>query len=128
MSLLGTNQDLYKEAVDGGRVTEDLSMKVAYSDIFISPWCCDSSHEDRYEALVKAVHLLKDGKVQAGDAREGMNRGWGSSWRRRIEARRSRPSRKRLCLAPSRLGPLRGGGRGRFRPAPPPRKTEAFLF
>ena len=59
MSLLGTNQDLYKEAVDGGRVTEDLNMKVAYSDIFISPWCCDSSHEDRYEALVKEMSMLE---------------------------------------------------------------------
>merc|ERR1712025_12681 len=45
--LLGTGQDLYREALDSGRVTEDLNMKVSYSDIFVSPWCCDSSHEPR---------------------------------------------------------------------------------
>ena len=30
-----------------------------YSDIFISPWCCDSSHEDRYEALVHQMRELE---------------------------------------------------------------------
>ena len=59
MSLLGTNHDLYKEAADAGRLTEDLNMKVDYSDIFISPWCCDSSHEDRYEALVQQMCELE---------------------------------------------------------------------
>ena len=28
MGLLGTNHDLYKEAADAGRLTEDLNMKV----------------------------------------------------------------------------------------------------
>ena len=28
MGLLGTNHNLYKEAVDAGRLTEDLNMKV----------------------------------------------------------------------------------------------------
>ena len=28
MSLLGTGQDLYREALDSGRITEDLNMKV----------------------------------------------------------------------------------------------------
>ena len=28
IGLLGTNQDLYKEAADAGRLTEDLNMKV----------------------------------------------------------------------------------------------------
>ena len=59
MGLLGTNHDLYKEAANAGRLTEDLNMKVDYSDIFISPWCCDSSHEDRYEALVQQVCELE---------------------------------------------------------------------
>jgi len=59
MGLLGTNHNLYKEAVDAGRLTEDLNMKVDYSDIFISPWCCDSSHEDRYEALVQQMKELE---------------------------------------------------------------------
>ena len=59
MGLLGTNHDLYKEAADAGRLTEDLNMKVDYSDIFISPWCCDSSHEDRYEALVQQMCELE---------------------------------------------------------------------
>lgn len=59
IGLLGTNQDLYKEAADAGRLTEDLNMKVDYSDIFISPWCCDSSHEDRYEALVRQMCELE---------------------------------------------------------------------
>ena len=56
MGLLGTNHDLYKEAADAGRLTEDLNMKVDYSDIFISPWCCDSSHEDRYEKLISKIY------------------------------------------------------------------------
>ena len=34
-------------------------MKVDYSDIFISPWCCDSSHEDRYESLVQQMRELE---------------------------------------------------------------------
>ena len=34
-------------------------LKVDYSDIFISPWCCDSSHEDRYEALVQQMRELE---------------------------------------------------------------------
>ena len=59
MSLLGTGEDLYKQAVDEGRVTEDLNLRVSYSDIFISPWCCDSSHEDRYEALIGEMHQLE---------------------------------------------------------------------
>ena len=57
MFLLGTGTDLYQEALDTGRLTEDLNMKVGYSDIFISPWCCDSSHEDRYEKLIGRILL-----------------------------------------------------------------------
>jgi len=59
MGLLGTGQDLYREALDSGRVTEDLNMKVSYSDIFVSPWCCDSSHEDRYETLIGEMFQLE---------------------------------------------------------------------
>lgn len=33
IGLLGTNQDLYKEAADAGRLTEDLNMKVDNHDI-----------------------------------------------------------------------------------------------
>ena len=58
MFLLGTGTDLYQEALDSGRLTEDLNMKVGYSDIFISPWCCDSSHEDRYEKLISKIYTL----------------------------------------------------------------------
>ena len=67
MFLLGTSGDLYQEAVDNGRLTEDLNMKVGYSDIFISPWCCDSSHEDRYEKLI--------GKRTSNTVRSGLG-GW----------------------------------------------------
>jgi len=59
MGLLSTGQDLYGETVDKGRVTDELQMKVNYSDIFISPWCCDSSFEDRYEVLIKEMFLLE---------------------------------------------------------------------
>jgi len=59
MFLLGTGTDLYQEALDTGRLTEDLNMKVGYSDIFISPWCCDSSHEDRYEKLIGDMSKLE---------------------------------------------------------------------
>ena len=58
MFLLGTGTDLYQEALDTGRLTEDLNMKVGYSDIFISPWCCDSSHEDRYEKLIGRICIV----------------------------------------------------------------------
>ena len=58
MFLLGTGTDLYQEALDTGRLTEDLNMKVGYSDIFISPWCCDSSHEDRYEKLIGKIFIV----------------------------------------------------------------------
>merc|ERR1719225_1621852 len=59
MFLLGTGTDLYQEALDSGRLTEDLNMKVGYSDIFISPWCRDSSHEDRYEKLIGEMSGLE---------------------------------------------------------------------
>ena len=55
MFLLGTSTDLYQVALDSGKLAEDLNMKVGYSDIFISPWCCDSSHEDRYEKLIGTI-------------------------------------------------------------------------
>ena len=58
MFLLGTGTDLYQEALDSGRLTEDLNMKIGYSDIFISPWCCDSSHEDRYEKLIGRIFIV----------------------------------------------------------------------
>ena len=59
MFLLGTSTDLFQEAVNSGRVAEDLNLKVGYSDIFISPWCCDSSHEDRYEVLIGEMSSLE---------------------------------------------------------------------
>ena len=59
MFLLGTTTDLFQEAVNSGRVAEDLNLKVSYSDIFISPWCCDSSHEDRYEVLIGEMSSLE---------------------------------------------------------------------
>ena len=34
-------------------------MEVSCSDIFVSPWCCDSSHEDRYEALIGDMFQLE---------------------------------------------------------------------
>ena len=72
MFLLGTSGDLYQEAVDNGRLTEDLNMKVGYSDIFISPWCCDSSHEDRYEKLI--------GKRTRNIERSGLGQSSGGSY------------------------------------------------
>ena len=59
MCLLGTPEDVYSQAVDDGRITEDLNLKVSYSDIFISPWCCDSSHEERYETLIDEISQLE---------------------------------------------------------------------
>jgi len=59
MFLLGTSTDLYQVALDSGKLAEDLNMKVGYSDIFISPWCCDSSHEDRYEKLIGEMSMLE---------------------------------------------------------------------
>merc|ERR1719244_1898215 len=58
MGLLGTGQDLFKDALQEGKLSEGTPLKVGYDDVFSSPWCCDSSHEDRYEALIAQIHQL----------------------------------------------------------------------
>merc|ERR1719397_2080702 len=48
-------------AISAGRLVLDPKEKqrVDYTDIFISPWCCDSSHEDRYEVLIEQISQLE---------------------------------------------------------------------
>jgi hypothetical protein len=58
MILCGTGQDLFKDAIQDGKLSEGTLLKVGYDDVFSSPWCCDSSHEDRYEALISQIHQL----------------------------------------------------------------------
>merc|ERR1719500_653705 len=58
MILCGTGQDLFKDAIQEGKLSEGTLLKVGYDDVFSSPWCCDSSHEDRYEALISQIHQL----------------------------------------------------------------------
>jgi len=58
ISLCGTGQDLFKEAMQEGKLSEGTPLKVGYDDVFSSPWCCDSSHEDRYETLIAQIHQL----------------------------------------------------------------------
>jgi len=58
ISLCGTGQDLFKDALQEGKLSEGTPLKVGYDDVFSSPWCCDSSHEDRYEALIAQIHQL----------------------------------------------------------------------
>ena len=41
-----------------GKLTEETPLKVGYDDVVSSPWCCDSSHEDRYETLIAQIHQL----------------------------------------------------------------------
>jgi len=58
MSLCGTGQDLFKDAMQEGKLSNGTPLKVGYDDVFSSPWCCDSSHEDRYETLIRQIHQL----------------------------------------------------------------------
>eukprot|EP00090_Calanus_glacialis_P001517 TRINITY_DN11088_c0_g1_i1.p1 TRINITY_DN11088_c0_g1~~TRINITY_DN11088_c0_g1_i1.p1 ORF type:complete len:725 (-),score=121.67 TRINITY_DN11088_c0_g1_i1:197-2371(-) len=58
MSLCGTGQELFKDAMQEGKLSEGTPLKVGYDDVFSSPWCCDSSHEDRYETLISQIHQL----------------------------------------------------------------------
>merc|ERR1719347_1939138 len=58
ITLCGTGQDLFKDALQEGKLSEGTALKVGYDDVFSSPWCCDSSHEDRYEALIQQIHQL----------------------------------------------------------------------
>lgn len=59
INFCGTGQDLFKEAMQEGKVSIGTVLKVGYDDVFSSPWCCDSSHEDRYETLIKEIHHLE---------------------------------------------------------------------
>ena len=56
--LCGTGQDLFKDAMQEGKLSEGTPLKVGYDDVFSSPWCCDSSHEERYETLISQIHQL----------------------------------------------------------------------
>merc|ERR1719348_1290086 len=51
--------DLVKEAEEEGRLGNQEGFRVNYEDIFNSPWCCDSSHEERYEVLMQEMHSLE---------------------------------------------------------------------
>merc|ERR1719158_1079489 len=55
----GNGQHMFREALESGKVTEHGRWRVNYDDVFCSPWCCDSSFEDRYEVLMKEMHKLK---------------------------------------------------------------------
>jgi len=54
----GGGHDLFMEAVETGKVSEHGRWRVNYDDVFCSPWCCDSTFEDRYEILMKEMHTL----------------------------------------------------------------------
>eukprot|EP00092_Neocalanus_flemingeri_P000134 GFUD01000140.1.p1 GENE.GFUD01000140.1~~GFUD01000140.1.p1 ORF type:complete len:729 (-),score=108.39 GFUD01000140.1:177-2363(-) len=58
ITLCGTGQDLFKEAMQEGKLSHGTLLRVGYDDVFSSPWCCDSSHEDRYETLIGQIHQL----------------------------------------------------------------------
>jgi len=58
ITFCGTGQDLFKEAMQEGKLSDGTPLKVGYDDVFSSPWCCDSSHEDRYETLIREIHQL----------------------------------------------------------------------
>jgi len=58
ISLCGAGQDLFKEAIEEGKLSHETLLKVGYDDVFSSPWCCDFSHEDRYETLIRQIHQL----------------------------------------------------------------------
>jgi len=54
--LCGGSNELFQEAVNGGKVTEHGRWRVNYDDVFCSPWCCDSYYEDRYKILMNEMH------------------------------------------------------------------------
>jgi len=56
--LCGGTRNLYQEALLEGKLTDHGLWRVNYCDVFASPWCCDSSFEDRYEVLIKELHTL----------------------------------------------------------------------
>jgi len=58
LTLCGGGQELFQEALEGGKVTEDGLWRVNYDDVFASPWCCDSYYEDRYKVLMEDMHQL----------------------------------------------------------------------
>ena len=57
MQLCGSEEDILKEAERNGILNDQDVYRVNYCDIFSSPWCCDSSHEDRYEVLMQEVSV-----------------------------------------------------------------------
>jgi len=58
LTLCGGGQEMFQEALEGGKVTEDGLWRVNYDDVFASPWCCDSYYEDRYKVLMEDMHNL----------------------------------------------------------------------
>ena len=57
MQLCGSEEDILKETETNGKLNDRNEYRVNYSDIFSSPWCCDFSHEDRYEVLMQEVSV-----------------------------------------------------------------------
>jgi len=58
LTLCGGGQEMFQEALEEGKVTEDGLWRVNYDDVFASPWCCDSYYEDRYKVLMDDMHNL----------------------------------------------------------------------
>jgi hypothetical protein len=59
LSLCSAGIDLYKEVT----LQQDLDPQfverpIDCEDVFVSPWCCDSTFEDRYFFLLKKMHKL----------------------------------------------------------------------
>jgi len=61
LTLFGgiNGQHIFREALESGKISEHGRFRVNYDDVFCSPWCCDSTFEDRYEVLMKKMHKLK---------------------------------------------------------------------
>ncbi|XP_023341500.1 uncharacterized protein LOC111711390 [Eurytemora carolleeae] len=59
LSLCCTGVDLYKEvSIQHDLDSSFVEAPVNQEDVFVSPWCCDSSYEDRYFALMNSIHAL----------------------------------------------------------------------
>ena len=45
----------------GVEIVTDTSeqQRVNLSDIFVSPWCCNSSYEDRYDYLIQQMYNVR---------------------------------------------------------------------
>jgi len=58
MALFWTGVDLYNEASECFDQSQMENKRVNSWEVFVSPWCCDSAYEDRYNNLLQLIYNL----------------------------------------------------------------------